>query len=338
MVLVIFKAYDDYLPMALILEKNNIRDFLKQLSKKYKIIVPVKKGKATVFEIFSNESILDLSYETTDTSVKKFFFKPEENLLSFDGGKADTPLDDEKTIVFGLQMIDAAALKIQDEAFEKPIPDLPYLQRRRNSTIVAFENSKSPNSFHEELDIDYEGVADAIFLDAGDSYKIEAKTRKGEELVKNKYVKGGHVELKTKKERKSEKIDMKKVKAFLDMGPENNLWTDLAKECLACGACSFVCPICHCFDVYDRLDLSGKKGERIRCWDSCMLYDFAAVAGDGNFRPKRHERIHNWYHHKFSRAITERGKPDCIGCGRCITHCPAKIDIYDVLKKCEAKG
>ena len=69
-----------------------------------------------------------------------------------------------------------------------------------------------------------------------------------------------------------------------------------------------------------------------------MLCDFTLVAGGVNFRSKRSERIHNWYHHKFNRAVKEHGRPDCVGCGRCITVCPAKIKILDKIKECENKG
>jgi NAD-dependent dihydropyrimidine dehydrogenase PreA subunit len=131
---------------------------------------------------------------------------------------------------------------------------------------------------------------------------------------------------------------MKRVSKFLDRGPEHEVWHKLADECFACGVCAYVCPICHCFDVEDTLTIARDSGERIRSWESCMLADFAAVAGGLNFRGKRHERIHNWYHHKFSRAVKERGRPDCVGCGRCITYCPAGIKIHDVIRRCEELG
>ncbi|MBU0762891.1 MAG: 4Fe-4S dicluster domain-containing protein [Candidatus Altiarchaeota archaeon] len=324
--------------MALVLEKKDIHKFLEHLCFKYTVVAPIKRESDTTFDIYQKDSTLDLGYETTNTSVKRYFFKPQETLIKYKKGKAEVHAEDDKLLVFGLQMADAAALKILDEAFEKPIPDTPYLERRKKATIVAFENTPTPNSFYDELELDCEGVADAVFTDAGDKYVVEAKTPKGEKLVKNRYIKGKDVKNAASEKFKGKKINLKKVMNFLDKGPNHSLWIELAEECFACGACAYACPICHCFDVTDRLNITGTEGDRSRCWDSCMLADFSAVAMGGNFRPERHERIHNWYHHKFSRAVKERGKPDCVGCGRCITVCPAKIKIHDIIKKCEEMG
>lgn len=322
--------------MALVLEKKDIHIMLNQLSLKYKVFAPAKKGEATVFEPFSQDMHLDLGYETTDTSAKKIFFPPSETLFSHKKGKIATPGNQEKIIIFGLHIVDAAALKILDEAFNKPIPDTQYIERRKGVLVVALEGPKPPNSFFEELEIDWEGVADVLLIDSGDSYIVETKTKKGEELIKNRFIKGKDIAPRKNPQHSGKKLDLKKVGAYLDHGPDQDLWKEVAEECLACGVCSYVCPICHCFDIEDKLNISGTAGERVRCWDSCMLSDFAKVAGGGNFRGKRSERIHNWYHHKFCRAVKERGKPDCVGCGRCITFCPAKIKIHNIIKRCEA--
>jgi len=28
------------------------------------------------------------------------------------------------------------------------------------------------------------------------------------------------------------------------------LWNSVAETCLSCGACTFLCPTCHCFDLF----------------------------------------------------------------------------------------
>jgi ferredoxin len=109
------------------------------------------------------------------------------------------------------------------------------------------------------------------------------------------------------------------------------IWEDLAERCLGCGICTYVCPLCHCFSIEDRVGLDDKCS-RCRKWDACTLPGFAKIAGGHSFRPTIKERYYNWFYHKFVRAYKEYGKSQCVGCGRCKKYCPAQIDIQEVLK------
>lgn len=122
----------------------------------------------------------------------------------------------------------------------------------------------------------------------------------------------------------------------------DKIWDNLAKICLGCGICSYVCPLCYCTSINDKIDLDNKqcpsscslcKGSRNRLWDSCLLNHFSQVAGENNFRAKLRDRIYNWYHHKFVRFPQEYGSVGCVSCGRCIKYCPAKINYRKVLEE-----
>jgi predicted aldo/keto reductase-like oxidoreductase len=67
-------------------------------------------------------------------------------------------------------------------------------------------------------------------------------------------------------------------------------------------------------------------------WDSCFSLDFAAVHG-GNFRPGLRERYRHWVTHKLSTWVDQFGVLGCVGCGRCITWCPTRIDISETVRK-----
>jgi sulfhydrogenase subunit beta (sulfur reductase) len=326
--------------MVKALYKKNLHEYLRELAGGYRIYAPVRDGDTVFFKEFTGIETVKLDYETTNTSIKHLFFKPCETLFEFTDHDFNVPEYDEKSVVFGLHLYDVQALQILDEAFSSPVEDEYYLRRRENSIIVAVEHGEVPNAFYEELGLEFNEGYDLMLLDEGDYYSIVVGSGKGGGMLDSEYIKDGPEEKRGLKSKKkgARQLDIEKIMSFLDKGPEHEVWYKLAEECFACGACAYVCPICHCFDVQDRLDFKGESGSRCRDWDSCMLADFSAVAGGGNFREKRHERIHNWYHHKFSRAVKERGKPDCVGCGRCITACPAKIDIYGTLKKCEELG
>jgi sulfhydrogenase subunit beta (sulfur reductase) len=103
-------------------------------------------------------------------------------------------------------------------------------------------------------------------------------------------------------------------------------WDEIAKRCMACTSCTMVCPTCFCFTVEDVTDLTGMEAERLRRWDSCFSMEFTKVAG-GNIRPATRSRYRQWLTHKLSYWVDQFGTMGCVGCGRCITWCPAGIDL-----------
>lgn len=103
-------------------------------------------------------------------------------------------------------------------------------------------------------------------------------------------------------------------------------WDELAKKCLTCGNCTMVCPTCFCHTVEDSTSLSGGYTERWRRWDSCFTQDFSYMHG-GSVRSSAKSRYRHWLTHKLSTWVEQFGTMGCVGCGRCITWCPAGIDI-----------
>ncbi len=110
----------------------------------------------------------------------------------------------------------------------------------------------------------------------------------------------------------------------------NNLdhphWDEVAKRCLSCGNCTQACPTCFCWDATDRADLTGTRARRVRVWDSCFNPDYSYQTG-GNTRPNIRSRYRQWLSHKLGTWVQQYGTFGCVGCGRCITWCPAGIDL-----------
>ena len=102
-------------------------------------------------------------------------------------------------------------------------------------------------------------------------------------------------------------------------------WETLGRECLSCGGCTFVCPVCHCFNI---VDLGIPDGERVRCRDTCILSGFSRMTSGANPRRTPGERMHNWYLDKFEYIPQKTGLPGCVGCGRCTRVCLAEIDRW----------
>ncbi len=112
---------------------------------------------------------------------------------------------------------------------------------------------------------------------------------------------------------------------------DSSLWSDFAVDCVECGACNFVCCTCHCFLLADGTSDSGPV--RGKHWDSCLLMNFARVAGGDNPRKGRAARLRNRFEKKFSYFPETLGCYACDGCGRCTEVCTGNIDIRAVLKR-----
>jgi Fe-S-cluster-containing hydrogenase component 2 len=102
----------------------------------------------------------------------------------------------------------------------------------------------------------------------------------------------------------------------------------VAERCLACGNCTLACPTCFCTTVEDATDLTGAFAERTRRWDSCFTLDLSYIHG-GPVRPSLSARYRQWATHKLATWHDQFGTAGCVGCGRCITWCPAGIDLTE---------
>jgi ferredoxin len=110
------------------------------------------------------------------------------------------------------------------------------------------------------------------------------------------------------------------------------LWDEAAARCLACGACSAVCPTCACYEVLDEARLDGSVTRR-RVWDNCFFPDHARVAGGYDFRAGRGARLRFRFEHKRLGFGALRGMASCVGCGRCRRACPVGIDLETVARR-----
>ena len=107
-------------------------------------------------------------------------------------------------------------------------------------------------------------------------------------------------------------------------------WEAMGDRCLSCASCTQVCPTCFCWDTTDVTTLPTDTSTRVRQWDSCFNPDYSYVA-HGNTRPSICSRYRQWLTHKFASWYEQFGTSGCVGCGRCITWCPAEIDHVEEL-------
>ncbi|HEX6935219.1 MAG TPA: 4Fe-4S dicluster domain-containing protein [Actinomycetes bacterium] len=128
--------------------------------------------------------------------------------------------------------------------------------------------------------------------------------------------------------RMGRQLDTEGLRDVLYAGVESPRWDDVASRCLACTNCTLVCPTCFCTSVDDETDLTGDVASRRRSWDSCFTGDFSHLHG-GSVRASVRSRYRQWATHKLASWYDQFGTSGCVGCGRCITWCPAAIDITE---------
>jgi formate hydrogenlyase subunit 6/NADH:ubiquinone oxidoreductase subunit I len=126
-------------------------------------------------------------------------------------------------------------------------------------------------------------------------------------------------------------IDTRGIRELLYQNFEHSRWDHVADRCLTCANCTMVCPTCFCTTVEDSSDVTGEHAERWRRWDSCFTESFSYIHG-GSVRTSAKARYRQWITHKLAAWIDQFGGSGCVGCGRCITWCPAGIDITEEIQ------
>lgn len=111
----------------------------------------------------------------------------------------------------------------------------------------------------------------------------------------------------------------------------NDVWEHVGKQCFECGACSFVCPTCSCFNIED-VNRHDATTDRLREWDSCSFEGYTRMAGDHNPRKPIEDRRNKRFFCKLSYSQSKKYlRPGCVGCGRCAWVCPGDIGLPNVV-------
>jgi ferredoxin len=177
-----------------------------------------------------------------------------------------------------------------------------------------------------------------MLVDAGDHYLLAVVTEKGEALRTaagwNTEAADGEAAVDSQRQAAESAIvstiqtDRLANHATLDLH-EAPFWEDVSFSCINCGTCTYICPTCWCFDIQD--EVHGHSGCRMRNWDSCMFPLFTLHGSGHNPRGQKVQRVRQRFMHKLKYYVDKyRDGIQCVGCGRCVQHCPVNIDIRRV--------
>ncbi len=326
------------------LDKSKLQEFLKLLGQKRRLIAPVLDRMGTVFSEVTDPSLVCLDGINTTLSPKEVLFPQWEILYTFKAdqiNKAEPTL--QETVLFGARPCDARAFELLDRVFTwDEINDPYYLSRREKTSIVSLAcNVPGEACFCTSVGGSPAGEsgADVLAFDLGDHLFLRALTERGETLLKEtstlteeateadkQTVKQAVAEAEKRLEQVAIPEDLEALKGSFDA----EIWEELGLKCLGCGVCAYACPTCHCFDITD--ETRKGTGRRMRSWDTCAFSLFTLHGSGHNPRTTQDARYRQRILHKFLYCPENFGEAFCVGCGRCITNCPAGLDLRAVLE------
>jgi ferredoxin len=293
-------------------------------------------------------------------SLKSFLFPAKERVAVYPSSlKEETPSggmpEESSQTVIGARACDICAMKVLDKIFlEQDVKDPFYESRRKNMVLVTTDCVEAKESCFCNLlgEKPYpEQGYDVNFSPIEGGYLVSSGSEKGQEIVARgkDMLKEASAEQLADRDKRREAVsaELKKQNAEFESKvdaremPLDQLaaekWAKLTGTCVECGACNFICPTCHCFLLYDQPCRESSGNERQKTWDSCLLGNYAKMAGVGGMkptpRPELRDRFENRIRHKFEWMVGNINLLGCVGCGRCIEACMAGLDIRDTFKE-----
>ena len=338
--------------MGYLLEKKRLADFLAALMATGSFAAPVrrKSDNVVVFEELRDKNDLKrLDFSVNPQfSGKKYFMPAYEELFTYDietQKLTDRKLVPKRRILFGLRLCDLNAVKIQDALFlGGQYVDDHYRNARDHVVLVGWYCNTPPSQFCFCGSMELTNYYDLMLRDLPDvgSIYVDVGSPKGAALIQEAQAAAAGKALRlVERHEPIPKIETGKKLVTRDIRQhfDHPKWQEAAdKKCLSCQRCTTMCPTCMCFDIYDETKEDLEHGSRKRTWDSCHSKDFTRVAGGHIFRPDRAARFKHRIYHKLVYYPEVFGTPMCTGCGRCIEHCPTRIDFVQIVNDIHAEA
>lgn len=334
------------------LPKEKIKEFVEALGKDAAVYAPSLEGDTIIFRQYTPDKEIALD-RPANTPPKGAIYPQCETLLNFEFKKDQatpekmdielkTNLDFPKAFVFGGRPCDARGFTVIDRVFINPEASDPYYQKRRENTTIITKCCNGPYAGCFCVGVgggpaSKEG-SDVVMTEVDGGYYMEAVTDKGKVVMSLPMVQdGASYEAKAKEANEKATAMVRNPfpadsvdKVSPELFDSADFWDKVIAKCVSCGACTFLCPTCYCFNITDELAIM--TGERIRTWDSCMFQHFTLETSGHNPRPIKNKRFRNrvghkfyYYPEKYENAIA------CTGCGRCIRYCPVSVDISEIV-------
>ena len=291
-------------------------------------------------------------YTVGPRSAKRYLYPPRQTILTIEHAETGLRFNPEppgtvRYAFFGLRACEIAAIEVQDRVFiHDRFTDPHYVQRRSDSFTVGVNCAVAGSTCFcdsmgtgPECTTGFDLVVTEIVNGNRHEFVIESATDEGAEVLDE--LEGRVTTPADRKEVRAiiadtvdhigRSMDSDATYPVLTRNLEHDLWASIAERCLNCTNCTLVCPTCFCSTMEDMTGLDG-TAVRTRRWDSCFNREFTFLHGQAvRFTTK--SRYRQWMTHKLAYWYDQFGSSGCVGCGRCITWCPAGIDITEEFRR-----
>jgi len=286
-------------------------------------------------------------------SAKGFFLPPAESMGRYGlNGPSSSAVETAEQVLVGVRACELRARRYLDAVMlEGSFTDLAYQARRDGTLVVSCDCVDCTEScfctlvgglpFAEEgFDVNLSPIEGGFLAEAATDRGAQwlgevqgASQATDEQVARRDALRREMVERLNRQNARFE------FAASDDRPPplpdeSDNAWRGFAADCVECGACTNICPTCHCFYLYDQT-IAPEEFERLRAWDSCLFSSYHRMAGGTGMklspRPMLFNRLANRVLHKFTYSPEQYGLLGCVGCGRCVDACVGEIDIRQVV-------
>jgi len=254
----------------------------------------------------------------------------------------------EKVAAIGVRACDLAALAMQEKILAEGEYADPFFAVRRESLFIVAVNCTRAvaTCFCASMGTGPKAVSgfDLAMTELDGLFLIEAGSEAGAAILSELALEAaGSAEtdevaaaIAACAASQQRQIDQQGLPQALYEAHNHSNWEQVAERCLSCTNCTMVCPTCFCHAVEEVPSLDRSESERFRVWDSCFSPEHGYIHGK-NMRPATRERYRMWMTHKLGAWIDQFGASGCVGCGRCISWCPAGIDFVEEYRKVREK-
>lgn len=247
------------------------------------------------------------------------------------------------TVIFACRPCDAKGIEALDKPYLNGLYADPYYKAKREKLVII---SLTCNSGCETCFCHWVGGgptspagSDILMTEIEGGYILQAVTSKGEELLNSSSLEDGEEKFPlaeaVRKDAWASLVPAPKLQnapaSLEQLFSDMDFWMHWTDRCLSCGACTYFCPSCYCFNITDEGEATSEKGgKRLRSWDNCMSSLYTREASGHNPRTLKAQRMRNRVSHKFWTFPENWGSYLCSGCGRCVTNCPVHLDIREI--------